>query len=101
VDRPIALGHLETHGAAFLPVGDALDDASLREQLTRTPCPYAVALGAVDGSAAHPGVVVLDGLEVGEKRPNSLGWARGVNFMLDGRHGYLHKWLLVDYQEPP
>jgi hypothetical protein len=48
-------------------------------------------LRTFDRGAAHAGVVALNGFEILEQRPNPFGRAGGVDFVMNGRHGLLHK----------
>ena len=43
-------------------------------------------------------IVPLDRLEVGQERPDLLRWTVGMHFVMDRRHGSLHKQILVVYQ---
>jgi hypothetical protein len=72
-------------------VGHALDHAALGDKVARASGPDASPLRTFDGGAAHARVVPLNGLEISQERPDSFGWARGVDFVVDGGHGVLHK----------
>jgi hypothetical protein len=72
-------------------VGDPLDDAAFGHELTGALRAKTGATRSLDLRGSHGRVMALDGLEVGEKRPDLLEWAAGLHFMLDDGHGTLHK----------
>jgi hypothetical protein len=76
-------------------MGDAFDDAALGQQVARTPSADPAPLIALHDGAPDAGVVLLNGFEIGEKGPDALGPARGVDFVVNRGHGSLHKWMLV------
>ena len=98
MDRPVALGYLDADCAPVLPVGHTLDNAPLRHQVTGTLGAHAGAARSLGRRSSDSGVVELDRLEVGQESPDAFGRAVRLHFVMDGRHGQIHKSMLVVYQ---
>src|SRR5262245_22710257 len=91
VNGPIALDDLEADGPPLLPVRDALDDSAFGHELTGAPRADPASLNAFDRGLFHAGVVALDGFESREERPDALGRAGSLNFVVNRGHRLLHK----------
>ena len=90
-------GALEPDRASVLPVGYALDDPTLGNKLAGPLSAHAGSARSLDCRSSNRWIVALDRFEVGQERPDLLGWAVGLHFVMDRRHGSLHKRILVVY----